>query len=442
MERAEKMENLTDAHLSEMVAELDDVPVAQPFFWQGMPAVETEEPLLTMPKGVIWAFSAEDAERDLEKALIEPEMIRRARQRTRGRRKIKTSDWAAFALQLADLVDAGQSVSQALTTIERTTTNARLQRVCRITRALISDYGDTLPAALAKSAQLTNSPVPSLLIGVAEIGLRTGTPGPLLRRYGELLDRIDEIVREIRSAFIYPAVVIAAGIAFSIMMIVYILPKTEETFTALLGRGREAFPLPTRILLQISDLFTSWWVLLLIAATGSLALYLWRRRHDPRLIARLDRLLLEAPITGNAWRAYHTAYITEFLALLVSIFSYSEMLEHAANATTSPSFYQSLKLAQLAVRQGATLEEAFAPHANLYGPDLRQTLAAAEKTGTLNDGLARYARLANRRFQDEVKKAGAAAQYLALAVAASLIGLVVIAAYAPMFSLIGQLASK
>lgn len=440
MKRAEELSH--EDELNDLVTELDQTASTRPFFWQGVPSVETHEPLIVPPKGVIWSASEDDAVQDLERALIVPEQIKALRHGGRRRRKIATRDWAAFAIQLADLVEAGQSINQALTTIERTTTNARLQRVTRVTRALIADYGFTLPAALVKSAELTASSIPSLLVGVAEIGLRTGTPGPLLRRYGELLDRLDEIVSEIRSAFIYPVVVIAAGLLFSVLMLVYILPKTEKTFTALLGRGRDAFPLPTRLLLQISDLLTSWWVLLIIALLGTLATYLWRRRHDPRLIARFDQLLLAAPITGKAWRAYHTAYITEFLALLVSIFSYSEMLEHAASATTSPNFYQSLKLAQLAVRQGATLEEAFAPYADLYGPDLRQTLAAAEKTGTLNDGLARYARLANRRFQDEVKKAGAAAQYLALAIAASLIGLVVIAAYAPMFSLIGQLASK
>src|SRR5881628_401018 len=169
-----------------------------------------------------------------------------------GRKKVKSKDLAVFTRQFSVMIDAGLPLVQCIDILAEQQQNAFFKDVLRQVRQNVEE-GSTLFAALERHPKVFDS----LFTSMVEAGETGGVLDLILQRLATLIEKVVKLKRSIISASIYPAaVVLVAVIAVAVIMVV-VIPQFQQIFMGLLGPG-ELLPLPTRIVIGISNFLAGW----------------------------------------------------------------------------------------------------------------------------------------------------------------------------------------
>ena len=203
--------------------------------------------------------------------------------------RIKLREIAVMTRQLSTMVDSGLSVVRSLGILGAQVENPELARILTDVR-LDLEHGSSLSVACSKHPKVF-SHLYCTLIRAGEIG---GNLDDVLKSLADTIEKQAQLNRTIRSAMTYPAVVLSVMVMIFTAMIVFIVPVFQNLFKTLGGK----LPLPTRILITISQIITSAWVLLVIAViVGTIVgLKKWIATDEGR--RRWDKLMLRPPIFG------------------------------------------------------------------------------------------------------------------------------------------------
>ena len=168
--------------------------------------------------------------------------------------RIKTRDIVIFTRQFATMINAGLPLVQSLTILAQQSENKALQEV---TRAVVYDVeaGNTLADAFAKHPKAFSD----LYVNMVAAGEAGGILDTILLRLAIFLEKNDALIRKVKGAMIYPGVILSvAGIAIAVLL-VFVIPTFQEMFASV----NMELPLPTRIVIGLSDgLITYWWAIL------------------------------------------------------------------------------------------------------------------------------------------------------------------------------------
>ncbi|WP_431267086.1 type II secretion system F family protein [Dankookia sp. P2] len=210
----------------------------------------------------------------------------------RGRGALRRQELTDLTRELAVMLGAGQDLDHALRFVVETAASARLRKVVGQLRDLVRD-GSPLAAALARQPRS----FPALYVGLVRAGEAGGTLAATLDSLATLLERQRALDASVRSALIYPALLLVASIGSVALLLTHVLPQ----FVPLFEQSGAQLPGPTRLLMAVGDA---------VAAHGALGLMLLGvlflvarqllRLPGPRLAA--DRLLLRLPIIGGLAR--------------------------------------------------------------------------------------------------------------------------------------------
>ncbi|PYO35273.1 MAG: pilus assembly protein PilC [Gemmatimonadetes bacterium] len=205
---------------------------------------------------------------------------------------IKTRDVVIFTRQFATMINAGLPLVQALDILAQQTENKLLADV---TRAVVYDVesGHTLADALRKHPKAFSD----LYVNMVAAGEAGGILDTILLRLAEFLEKNDAIVRKVKGAMVYPAVIFSvAGIAVSVLLI-FVIP----TFQSMFASAGILLPLPTRIVIGLSNVLKHYWWALIGVAGGSVFLVnRWYKTPAGKL--QIDTLLLKLPVLGDLLR--------------------------------------------------------------------------------------------------------------------------------------------
>src|SRR5437667_6681844 len=205
---------------------------------------------------------------------------------------IKTRDVVVFTRQFATMINAGLPLVQALDILAQQTENKLLADV---TRAVVYDVesGHTLADALRKHPKAFSD----LYVNMVAAGEAGGILDTILLRLAEFLEKNDAIVRKVKGAMVYPAVIFSvAGIAVSVLLI-FVIP----TFQSMSACAGIQLPLPTRIVIGASRMLKSYGILIPPAAVvGFFGLKRYYATKKGQLT--VDTLLLKAPVLGDLLR--------------------------------------------------------------------------------------------------------------------------------------------
>src|SRR6478735_3998203 len=218
-----------------------------------------------------------------------------------GRRKVKSKDLAIFTRQFSVMIDAGLPLVQCLDILAQQQQNKYFQQVLGQIRQDVEE-GSTLAAAMARH----NKVFDQLYSNMVEAGETGGILDLILQRLSTFIEKIVKLKRDIVSAMIYPsAVILLAVVAVAVIMIV-VIPQFQNIFMGLLGPG-EQLPLPTRIVVGISNFLAGWGGLgILLAVIGSVIAIRFYYK-TPGGHKNIDRLLLKIPILGDIFRKISVA---------------------------------------------------------------------------------------------------------------------------------------
>lgn len=223
-------------------------------------------------------------------------------------RGISNRDLVAFTHQLATLFEAGLPLDRSLSVLEELASNPRL-------KAIVGDLlksvrgGSSFGDALAKHHP---RPFSRLYVNMVRAGEKGGVLEVTLRRIAEFLEAAQEFREAIKSAMVYPAILLVALGGAVIFLLAYVVPRFGEIFSEL----GQAIPLPTQILLGVSAVLTDyWWALALVALAGVLGSRIVLATAEGRLA--WDRAALSLPLLGDIIRKAEVARLCRTLGTLL-----------------------------------------------------------------------------------------------------------------------------
>ena len=224
--------------------------------------------------------------------------------RTRGLDKAALGE---LTRELAIMLAAGQDLDRALRFVVENTRNTR-------TRAVLGNVRDKVRGGSSLAAALAGEPASfsKLYIGLVRAGEAGGTLPATLDRLATLLERERSLSANLRSAMIYPALLILAAIGSIVLLLDYVLPQ----FAPIFEQAGAQLPAATRALMTLGTVVgvATPWLLVALLAGGFIARQLLLR---PAYRLRLDRLLLRLPIVGGLMRETLAARLTRTLGSLL-----------------------------------------------------------------------------------------------------------------------------
>jgi type IV pilus assembly protein PilC len=391
-------------------------------------------------KMYIYATDEEQAAALLARAKIQVEAITPHSGRlSRKKKRLSREELGTFAIQLAERTRASDPIPQAITDIARASSNPLLRE------ALMDVYTELRKESVNVHDAFNVRPdvFPDAFRHIIRVGTRKGDPSDMLYKYGERQILTAENIAKVRGALIYPAVVLNLAAIVVFVLCFFILPKMREMYTALLETTGAQLPLMTRILLGFSNALVSWpgIACTALAIFGIVMLVRWLRTDQGS--DWLQRKSLGWPLIGKLLREFNAAHVVDLMSILAPVVIESEFLKEAAAASLNVVYRERLEAIRQSFIDGALdLKTAVIPYAWLFGDEFVAAVATGTETGRLPTQLGNYARLLDRRVQDSTARLSKTVEPLTLVVAGLAIGFIVISAYWPLFSLVGELANK
>jgi general secretion pathway protein F len=288
---------------------------------------------------------------------------------------------ATLTRQLAGLIDAGLSIDEALSVLGEQAENPReTELLARLRQDLAS--GVSLSAALGRQEKV----FPPFYRALVRAGEESGKLPGVLLRLADYLERREELRSRVSMAFIYPAMVLLVSCAVIAGMLTWVVPQMVQVFQG----AKQALPLPTTLLLAVSQFLGNWggW-LLLLAAIGVVIFLQAMKREAFRYQVHARRLRL--PWFGKLERSAETVRFASTLAILAgSGVPVLNAMAAASGVMSNLPLKQAAEQAALQVREGMTLARALAA-AKSFPPILVHLVASGEATGRLDAMLERAA---------------------------------------------------
>lgn len=354
----------------------------------------------------------------------------RVREAKKAKRKTKVPvrDIVIFTRQFSTMINAGLPLVQALDILARQTDNKALSDV---TKQVVYDVesGNTLADALSKHKNAFSD----LFVNMVAAGEAGGILDTILLRLAVFLEKNDAIVRKVKGAMVYPAVIFSvAGIAVVILLI-FVIP----TFQVMFAQVNMELPIPTKIVIGLSDFLQNyWWLLGGGGFLGVLALKKWYATDTGNLF--LDRLMLHAPVLGDLLRKSAVSRFTRTLGTLISSgVSILEGLEITARTAGNRVIHDAVMQSRGSIAGGETIADPLTK-SGVFPPMVTSMIAVGEATGGLDEMLTKIADF----YDDEVDAAVGTLLSLMEPVMIVVLGVVVggmiVAMYLPIFNMIGS----
>ncbi len=342
--------------------------------------------------------------------------------------RVKLREVAVMTRQLSTMVDSGLSVVRSLGILAAQSENQELARVLNEVR-LDLEHGSSLSASCAKYPKVF-SHLFCTLVQAGEIG---GNLDEVLSGLATTIEKQAQLNRTIRSAMTYPAVVFSVMLVIFTAMIVFIVPVFKNLFASLGGK----LPFPTLVLIKISQIMTSAWVLLVIAVVigAIIGLRKWIATDEGR--RKWDRLLLKPPVFGPLFHKVALARMTGSLASLISSgVPILESLDICADVSGNRTVGDVLLQAKNGVREGRPLADPLREHEDVIPPLVVQMIEVGEQTGALDQMLRKVGEFYDQEVEVTVNNLTALLEPLLTVFMGAMVGAMVICLYLPMFDYI------
>lgn len=339
---------------------------------------------------------------------------------------IKTRDVVIFTRQFATMINAGLPLVQALDILAQQTENKDL---ASITKQVVYDVesGHTLADALRKHPKGFTD----LYVNMVAAGEAGGILDTILLRLAQFLEKNDAIIRKVKGAMIYPAVIFSvAGLAIAVLLI-FVIP----TFQSMFASAGIALPLPTRIVITASDLLQGyWWLIILVAIGGAFLTNRYYKTTSGKL--NIDRMLLHAPVLGDLLRKSAVSRFTRTLGTLISSgVSILDGLEITARTAGNMVIHNAVMESRASIAGGETISAPL-QRSKVFPPMVISMIAVGEQTGGLDEMLSKIADF----YDDEVDAAVSALlsllEPIMIVVLGVIVGGMVIAMYLPIFDMV------
>ena len=346
----------------------------------------------------------------------------------RFRNRVTASDISTFTRQLSTMVNAGLPITDSLS-ILRQQSKSSFQPV--ITQILADvEGGESLSGALERHPKIF-SPTFMALVKSGETG---GVLDKVLARLADNLEKEQEFKGKVKGALIYPAIIVAGMFVVGLVMMIFVIPR----LISLYAEFKAELPLPTRILIGISNILIYTWPLLILLGFG---VYWGFKQYRKTVVGRrkTDELVFKVPVFGSLQKQIILTEITRSMALMVGAgVSIIEGLNVTAEVTDNVVISDALHDATKQIEKGFPIAYSFAKHPEAFPYILSQMIAVGEETGKMEDVLSKVSRIFEIESDQKVKTLTAAVEPLVMVLLGLGVGFLVIAIILPIYNLTSQ----
>jgi type IV pilus assembly protein PilC len=344
---------------------------------------------------------------------------------------VDSKELAIFTRQFSVMIDAGLPLVQCLEILAGQQENITFQKILNGVRASV-EGGATLSASMKQYEKVFDP----LYYNMVEAGETGGILDTILQRLSSYIEKNVKLKRAVQSAMIYPAAVL--GIAGGV--IILLLWKVVPIFTQLFNGLGVDLPLPTRIVIMLSNFVGSIYGLIIAAFfVGTVfALKSWYGTPQGRMA--IDATILKIPLIGPLMRKIAVARFTRTLGTLISSgVPILEGLDITARTSGNAVVERAITQTRKAVEAGRSLVDPL-KDTGVFPGMVTQMIGVGEQTGAMDAMLQKIADFYEDEVDAAVKDLLTAMEPIMIVVLGVVVGGIVISMYLPLFSLIGKLA--
>ncbi len=339
--------------------------------------------------------------------------------------RVKAKDRVIFTRQLGTMVKSGLPIVQALHVLAEQTSNKKFEAIIGEMAAAI-EGGSSFSAALGKYPKIFDR----VYVNLVRAGEASGKLDETLDRLATQQEKSYRLAGKIQGALLYPGFVFVALIGATILMLIVVIPPLKSIFT----ESGAQLPLPTRILISMSDALLKFWYLFIIGVVGLVFGARWYLGTGQGH-AGWDRLKLRMPVFGGLFRKIYISRMTRTLATLVgSGVSILEALEIVADSVGNSVYAKALHEAAKQVEGGVPLSTPLKANP-AFPPLVPQMVSVGEQTGKMDQVLTKLADFYEEEVDTVTKNISTLMEPIIMVVMGVAVGGLLIAILLPIYSL-------
>ncbi|HFC8511680.1 TPA: type II secretion system F family protein [Neisseria subflava] len=382
--------------------------------------IETER----LVRGEVVAKDEEEARKKLQRRGIRP--LRISKVKTARKRRITQEDITVFTRQLATMMKAGLPLMQAFEIVARGHSNPSMTEMLMQVRSDV-EQGSALGKSFSKYPKYFDR----FYCNLVSAGESGGVLENLLDKLAVYKEKTQAIKKKVKTALTYPIAIIVVAIALIFIMMMFVLPAFKEVYA---NMGAE-LPSLTQLVMNLSDLFVDYgWIMIILLIVSAFGLYKLHEK-SPTFQKRIDALILRLPVFGTIVRK---ATIARWARTTSTLFAAGvplvEVLDSVAGASGNILYEEATQDIRAKVTQGLSLTSSM-QSTDMFPNMVIQMAAIGEESGSLDDMLNKAAEFYEDEVDNSVSRLSALMEPIIMVVLGSLIGILLIAMYLPLFNL-------
>ncbi len=344
--------------------------------------------------------------------------------------KVKVKDRILFARQLSTLINAGLPLLQSLRTVNGQTQSKQLKV---ITNQIISDIeaGSSFSVALSRHPETFNQ----IFVSLIAAGETSGTLDKALERIATQQEKDAEIVSKVRSAMVYPVIVVFVMIGVLGFMIVKVLPQVQTLYDGLGGDNQ--LPILTRVLLAISNFTIKyWWIVLIVLGLAIFFTTKWARTGPGKQF--VDKAKMKAwPFGALFMKVYMARFSRTAQTLIASGVPLLQVLDITGKSINNVHIEASIQNAAVKVKGGKSLSEALTGDTNFLTlvPDM---LRIGEQSGAIESMTGKVADYYEKEVDQQIKTISTIIEPVLMVLLGVVAFIIVAAVLLPIYGLAGK----
>lgn len=344
---------------------------------------------------------------------------------------VHSKDLVIFSRQLATLVSAGVPIVQGLNILVEQIVSPIFQKIVTTVRSDI-ESGIAIADSLKKHPQAFSE----LYVSMIRAGETGGVLDSILDRLSAYLEAAEELKGKVKGAMVYPLVVLSVASAVTLFLMVGVIPTFKKVFASF---GSE-LPLPTEILIQISDFLRHHILLILGAPVISFVFFRkWYQTEKGRTL--VDGQMIKLPVMGDLLKKVAVAKFTRTLGTLIkSGVPILQALDTVAKTAGNKVVEQAILKSRESIREGEKIADPL-KQSGIFPPMVLQMISVGEETGNLETMLNKIADFYDQEVDTAIKAMTSMIEPVVICVMGVVIGAIVICMFLPIFEM-SQLASK
>ena len=342
-----------------------------------------------------------------------------------GRQRVKKKDVAVFTRQLATMIDAGLPLVQSLDILS-------MQQESKTFKAVIKgikddvEGGSTFAGALRKHPKVFDD----LYVNLVVAGEEGGILDNVLNRLAVYIEKAEALKKKVKSALVYPSTIVAVAVLVVAVLMIFVIPVFDKMFASM----GHTLPLPTQIVILISNVLKKYVFLLVVALV--VLFFLFRRYYaTEKGKMAVDTLILKFPVFGILFRKVAVARFSRTLSTLItSGVPILDGLTITSKTAGNKLIEQAIMKARTSISEGETIAEPLG-RSEVFPPMVTQMIAVGESTGSLDSMLTKIADFYEEEDDVAIATLTSLLEPFLMVFLGVTVGGIVIAMYLPIFKI-------